>query len=137
MKDWLRSLTKSQLPVVILLTAVAARGLDLATAPAPLPPVIHPARCHACSASTRAAAAALDAYLLKDGAIEMDDFPEPDCSQPSRSTVSAFSTDAPFLGSRDKIDARLMRDLQALWRRVCPDRNAGDNRSDRGYVFVR
>jgi hypothetical protein len=137
MKDWLRSLTTSPLPVAILLTAVSVRGLSLATAPAPLPPVIHPARCHACSASTPAAAADRGAYLLRSGAIEMDDFPEPDRSQPVRSAVPAVSADAPLMGSRGAKGARLMADLQALWHRPCPNPNAGVNRSDHGSVFVR
>jgi hypothetical protein len=73
MKNRLRSVTISPLYVAALITAALVEFLHLGSAPAPLPPVTHSARCRACSASAPAAAVARDADLLDRGAIEMPD----------------------------------------------------------------
>jgi hypothetical protein len=78
MKDRLRTLATSPLLVATCFTAGLVEILGAADDPAPLPSVIHPRDCHACSASTSAVTTSRDADLVATEAVEMvDDFPAP------------------------------------------------------------
>jgi hypothetical protein len=69
MKSWIRFMEDSALLVMTLVTVGLV--LYLATPPARLWPVVHPAGCHACSGNAPASViAAHDAELVRIGAIE-------------------------------------------------------------------